>query len=150
MSESSPLSTDSPSPATPGKLRDVRVLVVDDNEDTLDLIAIALESEGARVMQAASVPAAMSIVLGNRLDVLVSDIGMPGEDGYDLMRRLRADGSSARGLPAVAVTAFGAREDRLKALAVGFQEHLQKPFDAASLVDVVARLATGMPPQNGA
>jgi CheY-like chemotaxis protein len=127
-------------------------LVVDDNEDTLDLIAIALESEGARVMQAASVPAAMSIVLSNRLDVLVSDIGMPGEDGYDLMRRLRADGSDARELPAVAVTAFGAREDRRKALAVGFQAHLQKPFDAESLVDVVARLAAGNfpPTQNGA
>jgi CheY-like chemotaxis protein len=134
---------DDMSPSTRGKLRDVLVLVVDDNEDTLDLIAIALESEGASVMQAASVPAAMNIVQSNRLDVLVSDIGMPGEDGYDLMRRLRADGSNARQLPAVAVTAFGAREDRLKALAVGFQEHLAKPFDARSLVDVVARLAAG-------
>ena len=104
---------------------------------------MALQNEGASVTQADSVPAAMSAAASDDFNVLVSDLGMPGEDGYDLIRRLRAGEATARDrpLPAVAVTAFGAHEDRLKALAAGFQEHMAKPFDVPSLVNVVARLA---------
>lgn len=125
------------------RLSDIHVLVVDDDEDTRELIAIVLEDAGATVKRAESVPNAIQAFTCHDFRVLVSDIGMPVEDGYDLIRRLRADGASARsrGVPAVAVTAFSAPEDRKKALAAGFQEHLAKPVEVAALVDVVARLA---------
>jgi CheY-like chemotaxis protein len=125
-----------------GRLRGVHVLVVDDNDDTRELIAMALEMEGAKVTQADSVPSAISAAASDNFDILLSDLGMPGEDGYELVRRLRAGEptSWARQMPAVAVTAFARQEDRLKALAAGFQEHLPKPFDVLSLVDLVARL----------
>jgi CheY-like chemotaxis protein len=130
--------------AHPGadKLRNARVLVVEDHDDTRELFAIVLEREGAQVTQADSVQAAMSAVASGEFDVLVSDIGMPGENGYDLIRQLgaRVSRSKARPIPAVAVTAFDSREDRNQALAAGFREHLAKPVEARSLIDVVAEL----------
>ena len=142
-----PLSSVLPSTAraTPdgGRLRGIRVLLVEDHEDTRELMAMGLESEGANVSQADSVRSAISAAASDDFDILLTDLGMPGEDGYGLLRRLRAGepNAKARQLPAVAVTAFAAREDRLKALAAGFQDHLAKPFDMLSLVDLVARLA---------
>jgi CheY-like chemotaxis protein len=123
------------------KLQGARVLVVDDHDDARELLAIVLEMEGAQVTQADSVRAALSAVASGEFDVLVSDIGMPGEDGYALIRQLRARVSGAHTIPAVAVTAFVSREERRAALAAGFQEHLAKPVDLRALVDVVARLA---------
>jgi CheY-like chemotaxis protein len=124
-------------------LSNIHVLVVDDDEDSRELIAFILEGAGATVKQAESVPNAIHAVASDDFGVLVSDIGMPVEDGYDLIRRLRAGGASeqSRGVPAVAVTAFSAPEDRNRALSAGFQEHLAKPVDIIALVDVVARLA---------
>jgi CheY-like chemotaxis protein len=121
----------------------LNVLVVDDHEDARELMAMILEHAGAQVRQADSVPVALRAAAEEEFCVLVSDIAMPGEDGYDLIRRLRSgDGlPHARTVPAVAVTAFAATEDRKKALAAGFQEHLAKPLDATSLIEAVARLA---------
>jgi CheY-like chemotaxis protein len=131
------------SSAASGALQGFHVLVVDDHEDARELVALVLEGAGARVTQAESVRVAMSAIAGDDFSVLVSDIGMPMEDGYDLIRRLRVDADShrRRPLPAVAVTAFTQPEDRKKALAAGFQEHIAKPFDGPALVEVVARLA---------
>ncbi len=124
------------------RLHDLRVLVVDDQEDTRDLMAIVLEAAGAKVTLAASVAAALDALAGSDFAILVSDIGMPEQDGYDLIERLRRHGSAKlRQIPAVAVTAFSAPEDRRKAITAGFQEHLSKPVDLAKLVQVVAQLA---------
>ena len=125
-----------------GRLEGVHVLVVDEQEDARELVATVLECSGAKVSQAESVSAAMRIVSTAPLSVIVSDIGMPGEDGYAFLHRLRAIGHSPRSreLPALALTAFARAEDRDKALAAGFQEHVAKPIDPARLVDVVAGL----------
>ena len=129
-----------------GSLRDLRVLVVDDDEDSRDLMATVLEAAGARVTLAASVSAALDALAEADFGVLVSDIGMPEQDGYDLIRRLRgADLARLRQIPAVAVTAFAAPEDRRKALVAGFQEHLPKPVDVIKLVEVVVGLAVANP-----
>ncbi|MDB4985088.1 MAG: rpfC [Myxococcaceae bacterium] len=123
-------------------LRDVRVLVVDDQEDTRDLIATVLEDAGARVSQAHSVATAMQALLNGDVHVVLSDIGMPGQDGYALIQQLRADGSlRLQGLPAVALTAHARPEDRQKALAAGFQDYITKPIDADRLIAVVAYLS---------
>jgi CheY-like chemotaxis protein len=120
-------------------LAGVRVLVVDDQDDARELLATVLEDVGALVKQASSVRMALELLSGNELDVVVSDIGMPHEDGYSLIKSVRS--GSGRDLPAVAVTAFARAEDRLRALQAGFQEHVSKPIDPDALVAIVARLA---------
>lgn len=124
-------------------LRDVSILVVDDDDDARELMAMVFKSAGAAVTTADSAQAAVDALSRNHMAVLVSDIGMPVEDGYQLIRRIRAGGASgsASKIPAVAVTAFTSRADRSKALAAGFQEHLPKPVDAGALLAVVSRLA---------
>jgi signal transduction histidine kinase len=125
-----------------GRLRGIHVLIVDDQEDARDLVATVLEDSGARVLQADSVSAAIKLLSTAQVGVIVSDIGMPGEDGYGFLQRLRstADAPGARGVPALALTAYARGEDRDKALASGFQEHVAKPIDPARLVEVVAGL----------
>jgi PAS domain S-box-containing protein len=122
-----------------GRLRGIRVLVVDDQEDARDLIATVVEDAGAEVLQARSVAGALSLLAEREIDVVISDIGMPEEDGYSFLRRLRTARSSERQIPAIAVTAFARAEDRLTALRAGFQEHIAKPIDPESLVELVAR-----------
>ena len=125
------------------KIRGLRILVVDDQEDARDLMGVVLGGAGAQVTLADSVSAALRAMTEVDIEVLVSDIGMPEEDGYDLIRRLRTgeDLRKFRAVPAVAVTAFSAPEDRRRALAAGFQEHLAKPVDFTALLGVVERLA---------
>jgi CheY-like chemotaxis protein len=128
------------------ELADVAVLVVDDDEDARELIIEALVGCGARARGAASAAEALLAVSRDRPDILLSDIGMPGEDGYSLIRRLRTlapcDGGS---IPAAAITAFSRTEDRLLALDAGFQLHLAKPIDPGALVAAVISLR-GMTP----
>jgi CheY-like chemotaxis protein len=136
---SAPPARDSDSKQT---LSGLNVLVVDDQEDARELMAVVLEGAGAHVTLAGSVPDALRAIAALGFGVLVSDIGMPGEDGYDLIRQLRAseDSRKSRPLPALAVTAFSAPEDRRKVLSSGFQEHLAKPVDWIVLLGVVERL----------
>jgi len=126
-------------PAPP--LAGVRVLAVEDDESTLDALTELLSLQGADVAPAASVSQALETLKGFDPDVLVSDIGMPERDGYDLIREIRARGRDAETLPAVAVTAFASPEDRQRALAAGFQVHLAKPVDPRELTSVIASLA---------
>jgi signal transduction histidine kinase len=124
----------------PLPLSGLRLLTVDDEPDTLDVMAELLSLRGAEVTTASSAAEALAVLQGFEPDVLVSDISMPERDGYDLIREVR----TRRGpgdLPAVAVTAFAGPEDRRRALAAGFQVHLAKPVDPGELVDVIARLA---------
>lgn len=123
------------------RLEGVRVLVVDDEPDARDLVSRALERDGADVRAAGSAAEALGAIDELNPDILVSDIAMPGEDGYELIRQLRSrERSHGRRLPAVALTAYARTEDRERALLAGYQEHLAKPVEPARLSAVVADL----------
>jgi len=125
-------------------LEGLQILVVDDEADALELLSTILQNNGAEVIAVASVKQALTIIetaTDRSPDVLVSDIGMPDEDGYSLIRKLRQLEAPRGGkLPAIALTAYAASDDRRQALLAGFQMHLTKPVDAAELVAVVASL----------
>ncbi|HEV8143419.1 MAG TPA: ATP-binding protein [Methylomirabilota bacterium] len=123
-------------------LEGLRVLVVDDDRDTLDLFARVLDETGAELRTATSSEEAMTVFGQWRPTLLISDIEMPDEDGYTLIRRVRAlDPSQGGDIPAVAVTAYGRVEDRVKLLGAGFNMHLPKPVEPAELLVVLAILA---------
>jgi CheY-like chemotaxis protein len=123
------------------RLDGLRVLVVDDEADSRRVLVMVLERVGAIVTAASSVLGAIEAVPKTRPDVLVSDLGMPDQDGFDLIRQLRANGHDAGNLPAVALTAFVQNDDAHLALSAGFQVHLSKPVDPHELTSVIARLA---------
>ncbi|HKQ64343.1 MAG TPA: ATP-binding protein [Methylomirabilota bacterium] len=126
-------------PAT--ALRGVRVLVVDDDRDGLELVAAMLMTSGADVRACSSVVEGLKAMQTWEPDVLISDIEMPGEDGYSFIRRVRGlEGPLAR-TPAVALTAYGRGEDRLRTLAAGYSMHVPKPVDPVELAVIVANLA---------
>ncbi|RYZ38308.1 MAG: response regulator [Myxococcaceae bacterium] len=122
-------------------LQGLHVLVVDDEPDARELLSAVLESRGAVVFTAASAHEGFEKLRLFRPQVVLSDIGMPGEDGYSLLRRLRALPDDQGGqTPAIALTAFARMEDRTRALLAGFQMHVPKPIDPAELVSVLATL----------
>lgn len=126
----------------PPELDGLKVLVVDDEPDARQLLAIVLQQCGADVTMAASAEEALSAFERIKPDVLVSDIGMPGEDGYSLIRKIRALPAERGGrIPAAALTAYAGAEDRKRALLAGFHLHIPKPVDPMELVAVVATLA---------
>lgn len=137
-------SAGAPAPAVrafvPQDLSGLTVLVVDDHADARELIQRVLEDCRARVVTAGSVREAVALLAGLRPDILVSDIGMPDEDGYDLLRRVRSlDGGGT--IPAIALTAFARSDDRTRALRAGFRMHVSKPVEPAELVATVANVA---------
>ena len=120
-------------------LSGVKVLVVDDQDDARELIKRVLQECGARVVTAAAASEALAAVEAERPDVLLSDIGMPDVDGYELLKRVRALGTARGGrLPAIALTAFARSEDRTRALHAGFLVHVSKPIEPSELVATVA------------
>jgi len=122
-------------------LRGLNVLVVDDEPDSLTVLRRLLETSGAAVATAGDVAAALAALADAPFDVLISDIGMPGQDGYDLIRQLRALPPEKGGrMPAIALTAFARVEDRIRALQAGFQFHATKPVDRAELTALIATL----------
>ena len=131
-------------PESAGKsmgLSGVRVLVVEDDPDTQQLFCTTLRMFGAEAQGAYAVAEAMEMILTFNPDVLVADIGLPDEDGYALIRRVRTlPAEQGGGIPAMAVTAFVRPEDRARALWKGFQMHVPKPIDPQDLVDRVAML----------
>ena len=123
-------------------LNGMSVLVVDDEPDALGLLKTMLELKGARVTAADSAEAAWRALEGHWPDLLLCDIGMPGEDGYQFIRRVRAlESERGRPLPSVALTAYAGEADRALALEAGFQLHVSKPVEPAALVNVIADLA---------
>ena len=122
-------------------LPNIVVLAVDDDPDALTLVREILESAGARVRTAASAIDALESIAAELPDVLVSDLGMPTIDGFELIRRIRQMGGAARDLPAAALTAYARSEDRAKTLRSGFEMHLAKPIDPSELIAAVASLA---------
>ena len=122
-------------------LERVRVLVVDDDAETREVMAVALGREGAIVTTAPSVGEAVAIIERGWPDVLLSDIGMPGEDGYDLIRKVRhLEAVGGRRLPAIALTGYAAAEDRRRVLEAGFEAHVPKPVPAATIAPLIASL----------
>ena len=120
----------------------VRLLVVEDEPDTRHAISRWLQDNGAEVVDVGSAGEALERLASDRFDVLISDIGMPGMDGYELIRELRArENASGRRLPAVAVTAFTREEDRQRVLREGYSEHVPKPVNTARLMGVLVDLA---------
>jgi CheY-like chemotaxis protein len=118
--------------------------LVDDEPLAREALACLLEQNGAVVRAVGSCAAARKAVTLHRPDVIVADIGLPGEDGYSLLRALRREEQKRheRRIPALAVTAFARLEDRQRALAASFDDHLPKPIDPARLLAAVASLAT--------
>jgi CheY-like chemotaxis protein len=118
-----------------------RILVVDDEHDAGEWVAELLRAAGAEVRLAASAANGLEAMRSWRPDLLISDIGMPGEDGYALMKRVRAlPPEDGRQTPALALTAHARAEDRMRALSVGYQMHAAKPIDPIELLIVSASL----------
>jgi len=127
-------------------LTGLSVMIVDDERDAREVLVAILELRGAEVIAASSASEAVEALTqarnGSMPDVLVSDIGMPGEDGFDLISKVRAMGSECGGnIPAIALTAYAREEDRARILAAGFQRHVAKPVEPSSLAMAVATLA---------
>jgi signal transduction histidine kinase/CheY-like chemotaxis protein len=126
-----------------GRLDGIHILVVDDEGDSRELFASILEAAGARVRTAASATDAVDVLRVEPANVLLSDIEMPDEDGYQLLRRIKADDRLTNGgLVAIAVTAHAREADRRRALEAGFDGHLPKPVEPSELIAIVASLAT--------
>jgi CheY-like chemotaxis protein len=135
-------SKEMPAYLRPPALDNLRVMIVDDETATRELLTMILKQNGAEVIAAASTAEAMENIRRQRPDVLVSDIEMPGEDGYRLILRVRAYEAEHGGrIPAAALTAYARTEDRVRALSAGFQIHVPKPVEPNELVTVVASLA---------
>lgn len=119
----------------------IRVLTVDDEADTRDYIACALEQAGAEVIVASSAEEVLRIIIQSQADILLADIGMPNMDGYTLIRQIRQLPPQQGGkIPAIALTAYTRESDQQKSLAAGFQKHLSKPIDPLELVQAIFSL----------
>jgi CheY-like chemotaxis protein/anti-sigma regulatory factor (Ser/Thr protein kinase) len=123
------------------KLNGVRVLLVEDDPETLDMLKFVLAQCQAEVTTATSANEALQVLESSAVNVLVSDLAMPDQDGYDLIREVRARAPERGGnIPAIALSAYTRDEDRMLALAAGFQLHLPKPVDPGDLVAALAKL----------
>jgi PAS domain S-box-containing protein len=118
----------------------VVALVVEDDDDARELTKRILTEVGANVVEASSADAALACIASSNANILISDIGMADQDGYQLLRKLRSVGYDAAALPAIALTAFARAEDRTEALAAGYQDHMVKPLDPQLLIARVATL----------
>jgi CheY-like chemotaxis protein len=127
--------TAAPQAQSSAELAGLCVLVVDDEPDARDLLLYVLADNGAEVVVAHDAQAALDSLAQRMPDVLVSDIGMPGVDGYELLRRVRSQGIT---VPAIALTAFARAEDRIRALRAGYRAHVAKPVEPAEIVATIA------------
>jgi CheY-like chemotaxis protein len=128
-------------PAAAAPLRGVQLLMVDDDQDALDMLSLLLADAGASVRTATSAAEALALLRWIRPDVLLSDLAMPDEDGYSLIRSLRTvERESGRRTPAVALTAYVRVQDRARAVDAGFDVFVEKPVDPEELVSVIGGL----------
>jgi CheY-like chemotaxis protein len=145
--EKRPPGSESKQPTPPSQIDErqnlsgVRVLVVDDDLDTLEMLKVILQDRGAEVDTAPSAGDALQVLEHSLPDAIVSDLAMPEQDGYELIELIRQRGPERGGnIPAVALTAYTRVEDRVRALTAGFQIYVPKPVDSSELVAVVANL----------
>ena len=125
---------------SPDALSGLCVLLLDDDPDSCEIVAACLTSRHATVLTATSPSQALELLQRERVDLLLSDIAMPGEDGYSFIKRVRALSPRYADMPAAALTALARDEDRERALRAGFQMHLPKPIDGHSLIAAVVSL----------
>jgi CheY-like chemotaxis protein len=125
----------------PDLLKGLRVLSVDDQQDTRELITIALARYGAEVKASDSASTALQLIKEWKPHVVVSDIGLPGMDGYDFMRQVRELETDGERMPAIAVTGYAGAIDESKALDAGYEVHLSKPIELNKLVSVIAKVS---------
>lgn len=137
--------TNLPPPSSARPLSDLDIVVGEDNADAAEMLAVILRDAGAHSRQASDFDSALQLFEDRWPDMLVSDIGLPGRDGYGLIARPREASRFGRPLASVALTAFSRPEDRDKALASGFDAHLPKPFQPHALVAVVVGLVARNP-----
>jgi PAS domain S-box-containing protein len=129
----------SPLPLAHADLTGLSILAVDDEQDARELLRRVLTESGAKVVTAGSAVEALTMIAADPPDIMISDIGMPTVDGYELLRRVRAlDAEWAKRLPAIALTAFARSEDRTRALLAGYGAHVSKPVETAELLATVA------------
>ncbi len=122
-------------------LQGMRILVVEDEVDTLEFLGRFLAALGARVISAATAEEALAQLSRSDADLLVSDIGLPGADGYELLERIRqAESGTGGGIPAIALTAYARAEDRARSFRAGYQAHLAKPIEPAALIGAITRI----------
>jgi CheY-like chemotaxis protein len=122
-------------------LKGARILAVDDQEDARDLLRLILESAGAEVTTASSAAQAMELLRRSTYHALIADLGMPQVDGLEMIRRIRQTlPAPANQVPAAALTAYARSDDRISAVASGFQMHLAKPVNPSELVVAIATL----------
>jgi PAS domain S-box-containing protein len=141
FSPEAPLVLENSEASEDGKLRDLRIVVVEDDPDTQELLKTVLRRHGAEVIAATSGTSALAEIRRNKPSLIISDIGMPDENGYDLIRKIRALRPEEGGrIPAIAVTAYAGASDRRRALLAGFQTHLAKPLEPDDLVAVILSL----------
>jgi signal transduction histidine kinase/DNA-binding response OmpR family regulator len=129
----------------PPSLKGLKILVVDDEPETRELLQFLLEQCESVVSTAGNAPQALALLEREQFDVLISDVGMPDEDGYSLIKRVRGLGSVHAALPALALTAYARAEDRTQALRAGFNMHLAKPIDPGELLVVIETLVRNLP-----
>ena len=123
-------------------LKGISILVVEDDDDTRELLKVLLETQGAAVITTANVQEALTAYDQLRPNVIVADIGMPDYNGYTLIGRVRArDREKGKIVPAIALTAFTTAIDRDTVLSAGFQVHMPKPFEPSRLISIIADLA---------
>jgi CheY-like chemotaxis protein len=126
----------------PAKLEGLKILVVDDENDALDVITMELTERGAQVKGVTSAKEALAVLDKSKFDILISDIGMPDMDGYELIRELRQQETTENErMPAIALTAYARVQDRMRAILAGYSTHVPKPVDAHELITIVASLA---------
>ena len=123
----------------PNHFKGIEILVVDDEEDSLDILTLLLEQEGATVIPVKSARLAMEAFNQKTPTVIVSDIGMPDTDGYTLMSKIRAL-PQGKDIPAIALTAYAAEIDRQQTFDAGFQKHLAKPINVVELIATISEL----------
>ena len=116
----------------------LKFFVVENHQDTLDAIKMFLEAQGHTVEAAPDMKTALKRAPATNFDVLISDIGLPEMDGYDLIQRVRREASPGRDIPAIALTAYARSEDRTRALRAGFQAHIAKPVEPNELLAMIA------------
>lgn len=127
------------------ELEDLKILVVEDEIDTLDLLTVDLTTHGARVRGVASADEALELLDADRFDLLISDIGIAGTDGYDLIEQVRErEAKHEEHIPAVALTAYARAQERIRAIAAGYNTHVAKPVDIRELIAVVKCLTGKM------
>jgi CheY-like chemotaxis protein len=126
-------------------VRGLRILILDDEPAVLEALALILRGEGCHVVKCRTVTRALAVLRRGRWDAIVSDIAMPGADGYSFMRRLRDLAPAGRHLPAIALTAYARPQDEVRAIEAGFDVHLPKPVEADDLVDTIANIVERYP-----